>query len=161
MNKMIIIFCLLAALIWGGSLGLAELLVPDPNPSPRNYGVILGDKADQILRQSCFDCHSNETQWPWYNSMPMVSVLVAHDVQEGRAKLNFSEWNRMPDDKKRESLQESLEEITEGEMPPMIYTLMHPESKITGEELTILKNSTSSTWGILSDVDPEQAQEKD
>lgn len=154
-KKTMITICLLAALLWGGNLGLAELLVPDSNPSPRNYGVILGDKADQILRQSCFDCHSNETHWPWYSSMPMVSVLVAYDVQAGREKMNFSEWNRMPDDKKRESIQESLEEITEGEMPPLMYTLMHPESKISEEELTLLKNSASSTWGILNDDDPE------
>jgi hypothetical protein len=160
-RKLMITIFLSVALIWAGSLGLAKLMLPDANPAQRHYGVILGDKADQILRQSCFDCHSNETRWPRYSSMPVVSVFVAHDVQEGREKLNFSEWNRMKKGKKQHAVQEALEEITDGEMPLAPYILMHPESRITAEKLTILKNSAASTLGISSDAYSKEKDQDD
>jgi hypothetical protein len=67
-----------------------------------------------LARRACCDCHSNETIWPWYSSVTPVSWPVVHDVQEGRQKLNFSDWKRG----RQPSSGEISEVIQEGEMPP-------------------------------------------
>lgn len=85
-----------------------------------------------LAQRSCFDCHSNETVWPWYSNIAPVSWLVQRDVQEGREKLNFSEWGmgRRDDD----AAEEVREVIESGEMPMKIYLLQHPEAVLTSEE---------------------------
>ena len=79
-----------------------------------------------LARQACFDCHSNETEWPAYASIAPVSWLVQHDVDEGRAVLNFSEWTRPQKEAKKAS-----EEVLEGEMPPAAYTLVHAHARLS------------------------------
>ena len=54
----------------------------------------------EVLRRACYDCHSNETAWPWYTHVAPVNFLVAHDVEEGREHLNFSEWDRYDAEKR-------------------------------------------------------------
>ncbi len=90
-----------------------------------------------ILKRSCYDCHSNEVNWPWYGYVAPVSWLVAHDVEEGREELNFSEWSQYAGD--AEMKEEIVEEITEGEMPLPIYLITHPNASVTEQELVVLK----------------------
>jgi len=85
----------------------------------------------ELAQKACFDCHSNETVWPWYSKIAPVSWLVQRDVDEGREKLNFSEWNRKD---YFENLDEIGETIVEGEMPPFMYYPMHPEARLTDKE---------------------------
>ncbi len=92
----------------------------------------------QILRQSCYDCHSNETTWPWYSHVAPVSWLVAHDVEEARDELNFSDWPRFAADD--HVVKKIVEEVDEGEMPLPIYLINHPEAKISAESLAVLKD---------------------
>jgi hypothetical protein len=82
-----------------------------------------------IAQKACFDCHSNETTWPWYSNIAPVSWLVYHDVQEGRSHMNFSDWGNM-------GLSASMIErkIQSGEMPPPQYLLMHPSARLTDAE---------------------------
>ncbi len=82
--------------------------------------------------RACFDCHSNETVWPWYSNIAPVSWLVQHDVEEGRSKVNFSEWTEGSRQLRR--VDEIFEVIEEGEMPPAIYFPMHPEARLTPTE---------------------------
>jgi cytochrome c551/c552 len=87
--------------------------------------------ATRLLAQrACFDCHSNETVWPWYANVAPVSWLVANDVAEGRQNMNFSEWNNGGS----QDLNEISEILLEGEMPPAQYLLMHPEARLTEAE---------------------------
>ncbi len=80
--------------------------------------------------RACFDCHSNETVWPWYSNIAPVSWLVARDVQEGRSRLDFSEWGPGY----RQDLNEIGEVLQEGEMPPLQYTLLHPAARLSEAE---------------------------
>ena len=82
----------------------------------------------ELVQRACFDCHSNETVWPWYSKVAPVSWLLQRDVNEGRKHLNLSEWNKV-----REPY-EIIEVIQEGEMPPSIYLIMHPEARLTQTE---------------------------
>lgn len=92
--------------------------------------------------RACFDCHSNETAWPWYASVAPVSWLVQHDVDDGRTYLNFSEWDRP-----QEEAVEAAEVVREGEMPPSVYTRMHPEARLSAEEKYRLAAGLELTLG--------------
>jgi hypothetical protein len=71
------------------------------------------DTGSRLLAErACFDCHSNQTRWPWYSYVAPASWLVAYDVTEGREHLNFSEWKFAGDDG-----EEAAEEVLEGEPP--------------------------------------------
>jgi hypothetical protein len=83
-----------------------------------------------LAKRTCFDCHSNETIWPWYANIAPVSWLLSVDVTEGRQRMNFSEWAQGGS----QDLNEIVEVIQEGEMPPFQYLLMHPEAKLTSSE---------------------------
>lgn len=89
-----------------------------------------------IAQKACFDCHSNETVWPWYSNIAPVSWLIQRDVDEGRRHLNFSEWPGR-------GSYEIGEVIAEGEMPPAQYLLIHSGAKLTTAE----KQTLIQTFG--------------
>jgi hypothetical protein len=82
-----------------------------------------------LADRACFDCHSNQTRWPWYSHVAPMSWLVQNHVDEGRSVLNFSEWNRG-----NSEADEASEAVREGEMPPRSYLLLHPEARLTDAE---------------------------
>lgn len=84
----------------------------------------------QLAVAACYDCHSNEVVWPWYTNIAPVSWLATRDVDEGRHKLNFSEWNT--GEQETDELGESIES---GEMPPIYYGWMHPAARLTDSEM--------------------------
>jgi mono/diheme cytochrome c family protein len=94
-----------------------------------------------MVKAACYDCHSNRTQWPWYTNIAPISWLVQRDVDEGRAKLNFSEMNLgQPAD-------ESAEHVSEGEMPPFQYTIMHPAARLSDAQRQALIAGLLATFG--------------
>lgn len=95
---------------------------------------------------ACFDCHSNETDWPWYTNVAPVSWLSQHDVDEGRAALNFSEWNRP------QEAGDVSEVIREGEMPPWYYGITHSGARLSDAEKARLIAGLEAT--ILADPPP-------
>jgi mono/diheme cytochrome c family protein len=95
-----------------------------------------------LAKQACFDCHSNETEWPAYASIAPASWLVQHDVNEGRAALNFSEWTRPQKESK-----EAAKEVREGDMPPAAYKLMHAHARLSPADLDRLAQGLTQTVG--------------
>ena len=93
-----------------------------------------------LAKRACFDCHSNETRWPWYSNIAPISWLVYLDTINGRSHLNFSEWNTQGGD-----LQEAIEAIQEGEMPPFYYAIMHPEARLSAAEKQALIEGLRNT----------------
>jgi hypothetical protein len=107
-----------------------------------------------IAKRDCFDCHSNETVWPWYSNIAPVSWLVYRDVAQGRQHINFSEWNVHPEMPEGEGEGEEhqhgpevFKKVLEShEMPPSTYLLMHPQARLTEQELqTLTDGLTKST----------------
>ena len=92
------------------------------------------EKVMTILRTSCYDCHSNETVWPWYSYVAPMSWLVSNDVRDGRAHLNFSEWASYSTEKRDHKREECGEEVEEGEMPLWFYIPLHPEAELSEED---------------------------
>jgi hypothetical protein len=134
-----------------GTLVLANVMVPELNPPQRHTGHIVSAKADAVLRQACFDCHSNESTWPWYANVPFVSMLVAHDIKDGREELNFSEWDSYSEGRKHHKLAESIEEMEEGEMPMWVYTLTHPEAELSPEQIAMLRSEIRARYGNVEE----------
>jgi len=130
------------------------MMYPKVNPEQRHTGVIIDQKSDELLKKACFDCHSNETLHPWYVKLPLFSIVIAHHINEGREELNFSRWNEMDWKKKNKKLKHVLEEVGEGEMPPMSYKLLHPEARLTEADISALR---ASIHGIVPDVGGEEA----
>ncbi len=95
--------------------------------------------------RACFDCHSNETVWPWYSNIAPFSWLVQRDVDEGREHLNYSEWNRPQEG------DESAETVREGSMPPNYYTWTHSDARLTDAELSALEEGLAATFGSERD----------
>lgn len=100
-------------------------------------------RTRELAARACFDCHSNETVWPWYSNVAPVSWLVQRDVNEGRGELNFSEWTSPPPRKAGEA----AETMREGEMPPAIFLPTHPEARLTTAEKDELLRGIIATMG--------------
>ncbi|MCW8803479.1 MAG: heme-binding domain-containing protein [Ignavibacteriaceae bacterium] len=97
-----------------------------------------------ILKTSCYDCHSNETNWPWYSYVAPVSFLVAGDVEDGRKRVNFSEWDKYDEKKKEKKMDAMIEEVEEGGMPLPKYLITHSEAKMDPEKIKLLKDWVTS-----------------
>jgi len=118
MKKLFILILLLVVLF-----GLIQFIPYGKDHS--NPTVLSEPKWDSpatrdVVKAACFDCHSNESIWPWYSQVAPVSWLVYTDVIQGRSRLNFSEWNNQQQD-----AGEIIGIINEGEMPPFQYTIIH------------------------------------
>ncbi len=95
-----------------------------------------------VLERACLDCHSNETKWPWYNRVPLVSQLIQQDVIKGREHLNFSTWaGGKPHRASTNEIQEICDAVSDGAMPPRRYLLMHPDARLSEAE-----KETFRTW---------------
>jgi hypothetical protein len=92
--------------------------------------------------RACYDCHSNETVWPWYSNIAPVSWLVQRDVEEGRRRLNLSEWGT-----RRQEADEAAEVVQEGEMPPSFYLPLHPAARLSSQEKSALVQGLVATFG--------------
>jgi mono/diheme cytochrome c family protein len=95
----------------------------------------------ELAVRACFDCHSNETNWAWYSNVAPASWLIQHDVDEGRAKLNWSEWGQESEG------EESAETVREGSMPPTAYTILHSEARLSDQEMAALAAGLEATFG--------------
>lgn len=99
-----------------------------------------------LAERACFDCHSNETVWPWYSNIAPISWLVFRDTAEGREHLNFSEWGATLQLWEGYNLYEDLGEvIEEGEMPMPIYLTTHADARLTPAEKTALITGLRAT----------------
>ena len=112
------------------------------NPPVRSEPAWDRPETRELARRACFDCHSNETVWPRYAQIAPMSWLIQHDVVEGRRALNFSEWQRP-----QEEAGEAAKSVREREMPPWMYTLLHPEARLSPEERSTLIHGLEATIG--------------
>lgn len=113
-----------------------------------NPPVVGEPKWDSIATRasfdrSCGDCHSHATRWPWYSHVAPVSWLIAHDVEEGREHFNVSEWG-LP---RRNDGDEASEKLRDGDMPPRVYLLAHPEARLSAAEREVLARGLDATFG--------------
>jgi cytochrome c551/c552 len=112
------------------------------NPPVKKEPAWNSPQTGDVVRRACFDCHSNETVWPWYSNVAPVSWLVRRDVNGGRRHLNFSEW-----DQPQRHAKDVAEEVKEGDMPPWFYLPMHPAARLSAAEKEALIAGATQTFG--------------
>lgn len=96
----------------------------------------------QLFFQTCGDCHSNETVWPWYSNIAPFSWLIQKDVDEGRSYLNVSEWGT-----RGMEADDAAEVVREGEMPPSLFLIMHSEARLDQTDKQTLIKGLTATFG--------------
>ncbi len=119
-----------------------------PVGSRENPPVIVEPNWDSLdtrmlAQRACFDCHSNESVWPWYSYVAPISWMVVKDVNEGRAVFNFSEWT--PEQQAASQPEEAVELVSKNLMPLPYYMLLHPEADLTSLEKGQLINGLIAT----------------
>src|SRR5579863_3940803 len=102
-------------------------------------------QTKDLIQRACFDCHSNETVFPWYSHVAPVSWLLQRDVNDGRSHLNFTEW-----DKPQKHAKDVAEQVKEGNMPPWFYLPMHPAARLTAAEKQALADGAEKSLGPQS-----------
>jgi Haem-binding domain len=120
-------------------------------PYGRDHGnppVVVEPKWDQpatraLAVRACFDCHSNQTDWPAYSHVAPFSWVVQRNVRTARTVLNFSDWSR-----RYELMPQAPASVLAREMPPRIYLLMHPEARLTDAEKLQLARGLQATFGL-------------
>ena len=100
-------------------------------------------RTQELFNRACADCHSNETKYPWYSKIAPVSWLIAHDIEEGREKMNVSMIGVQPKNK----LKDAADEVKEGEMPIPPYLIAHPEARLSDTEKKELAEGLEKTFG--------------
>lgn len=113
-------------------------VVTKENPQDILKGTLVSPDVAQLLKKSCYSCHSNETEYPWYSYVAPSSWLVVRDVNKGREELNFSNWSDYDMRRMLSKLEDIGTEVNEGHMPMPIYTFMHPSAKLTDEQRQLI-----------------------
>ncbi len=138
----------LAVLVLFGAIQLVPYGRDHTNPPVKREPAWDSPHTRELFFRACKDCHSNATIWPWYGGVAPFSWLVRSDVDEGRRKLNVSEWDR-PGNRG----DKAAGEVREGEMPPWYYRPLHPEGRLTAKQREELIAGLARTFGDRSAAD--------
>lgn len=153
---MLAVFLLIQAVPYGRS---------HTNPGPHSEPPWDSPRTRELAVDACYDCHSNRTEWPWYSYVAPASWLVQHDVDAGRKKLNFSDWERFQEKRrekaarerakewtektrKKEKVDELLKVVLDEEMPLWCYVIAHPDASLSETERQELARGLARTFGL-------------
>jgi len=113
-----------------------------------------------VLERSCYDCHSNQTKWPWYSYVAPASWLVSYDVKKGRRQLNFSVWGDYKKNRQINKLEGIADQVSQGEMPLKKYVVMHPAAALSKTEIDLISKWAEKERDRLSEPDSTEIIEK-
>jgi len=123
-------------------IALQLIPIERSNPSTdQNIALHPPKEVESILKKACYDCHSNETKWPFYANIAPLSFSISSHIKDGRKALNFSEWKNIDPKIKTKRIQRAIKTIKNGMMPLPTYLWLHDEAKLTKEEKRVL-----TTW---------------
>jgi hypothetical protein len=124
-------------------VGIQFIPVERTNP-PVTKEIEAPQNVLAILKTSCYNCHSNETEWPWYAYVAPVSFLITSDVSEGRKHVNFTEWDKYDQKKQSKKLEHIADAVAEGWMPLAKYIFIHKEAELDESKIKIIKDWVNS-----------------
>lgn len=132
--KRILKWAILALVVAFCAIQLAQPARTNP-PVKTDFLKTTGAPPDvaAMFHSACYDCHSDETRWPWYSYIAPVSWQIAQDVNHGRRHVNLSEWPDKPD-LARKKIGDMSDEIDDGDMPMKKYTLIHRDARLTSQQ---------------------------
>ncbi len=138
MKKLIMRVAILAAI---GFIAIQFIPVDRTNPPVTREIAWNSPETRALTQRACFDCHSNETVWPFYAYIAPMSLMLAGHVADGRDQLNFSEW-----DGRNEDYEDLMEVVTSGKMPLPNYLLLHPAARLSEDEKQALLEGLAITY---------------
>lgn len=101
---------------------------------------ILPNNVQSVLQNACYDCHSNNTKYPWYTNIQPVGWMMAKHIKNGKEKLNFSDFGSNTIRKQISKLKEIVNQVKDDEMPLSSYKLMHKNARLSAEDKTLVKD---------------------
>ena len=110
------------------------------------------ERVKAILQSSCYDCHSNNTQYPWYSFIQPMGWWLARHVKEGKAELNLSEFGEYSLRRQQSKLKAIAESVEDDDMPLLSYTLIHTDAKLSPAEKKQLLDWVAETKDLLSQI---------
>ncbi len=122
-------------------LQLFQIDKTNPPSDPADDFIAMENPPEQVallMKNACYDCHSNHTKYPWYTSIQPVAWWIRGHYRHGRKKLNFSKWSGYDSEKKEHKIEECIDEVEAKHMPLKSYTWMHPEAKLSEEDRKVL-----------------------
>ncbi len=119
-----------------GDIASIEAFLNETNPP---------EDVKLILKEACYDCHSDFTRYPWYNNITPVNYWMAGHVDHGKEELNFSNWSEFSNKKKDHKLEEIEELVVAKEMPLQSYTITHGEAKLSEAQINAVKGWVKKT----------------
>jgi hypothetical protein len=111
------------------------------NPSVTSQIKWDSPQTEKLVRSTCYDCHSNETTWPWYSNIAPASWLLQRDVEEARMNVNFS-----VQDNSNIEARELIRQIQSGKMPPPQYLIIHTNANLSAEQKQQLIDGINKTF---------------
>lgn len=133
-----IIFSLLALIVAIQFIRPAKNSSASVSPNDIRTKYTMPAEVENILKTSCFDCHSNNTVYPWYNNIQPVGWWLQYHVNDAKEELNFSEFATYSPKRMNHKYKEIIEQIKEDEMPLFSYTIMHTNAKLSQQQKDIL-----------------------
>ena len=131
-------------IVFIAALAGIQLVQPARNMSPQSSRKEISaefsvpESAKQIIQQSCYDCHSNNTRYPWYANVQPVGWWLNHHIADGKHELNFDEFASYPPRKQYRKFKAIENEIQKGDMPLESYLLIHRDAKLSEDQKNIL-----------------------
>lgn len=139
MFKKLIFFSSIGILVIGiGSLA-TQWKFSDVNPKTQKEKLPFPGNIESILSRACLDCHTPYTKIPFYGHIFPVTIYLQDHVKDGLEELNLVNWEKLSPKQKYKKAEEIIEELEESNMPPKSYIILHPNAKITQEELIVFK----------------------
>ena len=129
---------------------IAQWIPVDRSNPPTKVEIPAPAAVHEMLQRSCYDCHSNRTQWPWYSRVAPVSWFVAKHVREGRENLNLTEWPLMEVEAQLFFLGEMKEQIEAANMPLDSYLIVHWDARLSAAERAMVLDWIDEEVGLLS-----------
>ena len=128
--------------------GKAPEVIPNP-PDDLMATSQINAEVGMLLKTACYDCHSNETRYPWYSFVSPFSWYFYKHIEEGRAELNFSDWSSLPLRTQLRKLRDIGKAVEKGTMPLESYTIIHRDAQLTPEQIKRIKAWTEELSDTL------------
>ena len=136
-------------------VGIQFIPVNDIGTNPPNrFKIDAAPEVAAVLRRACYDCHSNETQWPIYSRIAPGSWLMARDVHRGRNHLNFSEWGSVDEEERQDDLESCWDQVQSGQMPPRVYLPLHPSARLSDADKALLRSYFLGRSATATEIAP-------
>lgn len=135
--------------------------VENSNPGDIIATGIVSEEVTKMLKTSCYNCHSNETEYPWYSHVAPSSWLVSRDVGLAREELNFSQWTDYDMIEQLEKLDDIYMEVEAGKMPLGIYTLVHSSAKLDSAQRQTIIQWAEETMDVIAESEEEEGMEEE